>query len=101
MINFKKFIFFILANLLLFLLLEIILTFFFVMHKANYYGPLARLFVNEKISKKTVMYNTKFSKKTGMLIPGEIKYEDHEHRVNKFGFIGEDVSLENKSGYFL
>tara|TARA_B100001057_G_C22813554_1_gene936447 strand:- start:744 stop:1898 length:1155 start_codon:yes stop_codon:yes gene_type:complete len=98
MINFKKFIFFILANLLLFLLLETILTFFFVMHKANYYGPLARLFVNEKTSKKTVMYNTKFSKKTGMLIPGEIKYADHEHRVNKFGFIGEDVSLENKSG---
>ncbi len=99
MTNLKKFSFIILTNVVLFLLVEILLTFFFVFHKTNYYGPLARLFLLEKkTSDKTVMYDIKYSKKTGMHIPGEYHFNDIKHRVNKFGFIGEEVDLENKTG---
>ncbi len=99
MSNFKKILYLFLANIFLFILIETILTFFFVFHKTNYYGPLARLFLNEKkVPEKTVVYNIKFSKKTGMYVPGEYNFSNIQHNVNKFGFIGKEVSIQNKTG---
>ena len=99
MSNSKKFLFLILANIFLFLLIEIILTFFFMFHKTNYHGPLARLFLFEKnTSEKTVLYEIKYSKKTGMLVPGEYNFNEIKFKVNKFGFIGEEVDIKNKTG---
>ena len=96
---FKKFLYISLANIALFFFIEILLTCFFVFHKSNYYGPLARLFLNEKkVTEKTVLYNIKFSKKTGMYIPGEYNFNNIKHNVNKFGFIGEEVPIQNESG---
>ena len=99
MSNIKKILFFVLANIFLILLIEIILTFFFVVHKSNYYGPLARIFLFEKVSpQKTVVYKIKYSKRTGMHIPGEYKFNNVTHYVNKFGFIGKEIDIENKTG---
>ena len=44
------------------------------------------------------MYNIKYSKKTGMHIPGEYDFDNIKHSVNKFGFIGREVDTENKTG---
>ena len=97
MSNLKKTLFFILSNVFLFFLIEIIFTLFFVFHKSNYYGPFARLFLTEKnIPGKTIKYDVQYSKKTGMLMPGEYYYNDILYKVNKFGFIGEEVDIENK-----
>ena len=99
MSNLKKTLFFILSNVFLFFLIEIIFTLFFVFHKSNYYGPFARLFLTEKnIPGKTIKYDVQYSKKTGMLMPGEYYYNDILYKVNKFGFIGEEVDIENKTG---
>ncbi len=99
MSNIKKIFFFTLANILLFFLIEIILTFFFVVHKSNYYGPLARIFLSEKAyPEKTVVYKIKYSKKTGMHIPGIYNFDNVTHYVNKFGFIGDEIDIENKTG---
>ena len=99
MSNIKKGLYIFIANILLFALIEIILTFFFVFHKSNYYGPLARLFLFEKkVSEKTVQYKMSFNKKTGMYIEGEYNFNNIKHSVNKFGFIGKEVDIENKSG---
>ena len=98
MSNLKR-LFFILSNVFLFFLIEIIFTLFFVFHKSNYYGPFARLFLTEKnIPGKTIKYDVQYSKKTGMLMPGEYYYNDILYKVNKFGFIGEEVDIENKTG---
>ena len=95
----KKFSYIVLSNVFLFLLIEIILTFFFIFHKTNYYGPLARLFLFEKkIPVKTVMYDIKYSKKTGMHIPGKYNFNNIKHTVNKYGFIGKEVNIKNESG---
>ena len=48
MSNIKKGLYIFITNILLFILIEITLTFFFVFHKSNYYGPIARLFLFEK-----------------------------------------------------
>ncbi len=99
MSNIKKGLYIFLANILLFILIEITLTFFFVFHKSNYYGPIARLFIFEKkVSEKTVNYEMSFNKKTGMYNEGEYNFNDIKHYVNKFGFIGKEVEIENKSG---
>ena len=99
MSNIKKGIYIFIANILLFVLIEIILTFFFVFHKSNYYGPLARPFLFEKkVSEKTVQYKMSFNKKTGMYNEGEYNFNNIKHSVNKFGFIGKEVNIENKSG---
>ncbi len=99
MSNLEKLLYLLLANIFLFLLIEIIFTFFFIFHNSNYYGPLARLFLSEKkVTEKTVLYNIKFSKKTGMYVPGEYNLDNIKHSVNKFGFIGEEVSIQNKTG---
>ena len=99
MSNFKKIFYISLANILLLFFIEIIFTFFFIFHATNYYGPLARIFLNEKkVTEKTVLYSIKFSKKTGMYVPGEYSFNKINHRVNNFGFIGEDVSINNKTG---
>ena len=99
MSNIKKGLYIFIANILLFILIEITLTFFFVFHKSNYYGPIARLFLFEKkISEKTVNYEMRFNKKTGMYNEGEYNFNDIKFYVNKFGFIGKEVDIENKSG---
>ena len=99
MSNFKKLLYLLLTNIILFFLIEITLTFFFVFHKTNYYGPIARIFLNEKkVPEKTVLYNIKFSKKNGMYIPGEYNFNNIKHSVNKFGFIGEEAPIQNKTG---
>ena len=99
MSNIKKGLYIFIANILLFVLIEIILTFFFVFHKSNYYGPLARLFLFEKkVNEKTVQYKMSFNKKTGMYNEGEYNFNNIKHSVNKFGFIGKEVDIENKSG---
>ena len=48
MSNTKKGLYIFIANIIIFALIEITLTFFFVLHKSNYYGPIARLFLFEK-----------------------------------------------------
>ena len=99
MSNIKKVFFFTFANILSFFLIEIILTFFFVLHKSNYYGPLARIFLSEEAyPEKTVVYKIKYSKKTGMHIPGIYNFDNVTHYVNKFGFIGDEIDIENKTG---
>ena len=99
MSKFKKLLYLTLANIFLFFLIEIAFTFFFIFHSTNYHGPLARLFLSEKkVTEKTVLYNLMFSKKTGMYVPGEYNLDNVKHRVNKFGFIGEEVSVQNQSG---
>ncbi len=99
MSNFKKIFFITLANIFLFIFIEITLTFFFVFHKTNYYGPLARLFLTENNdTEKTIMYEMSFNKKTGMYNEGEYNFNNVKHFVNKYGFIGEEVDIENKSG---
>mgnify|MGYP001319914701 FL=1 len=99
MSNLKKGLYILVANILFFILIEIILTFFFVFHKANYYGPLARLFLFEKgANEKTILYEMSFNKKTGMYNEGEYNFNNIKHFVNKFGFIGEEIKIENESG---
>ena len=39
-----------------------------------------------------------FNKKTGMYNEGEYYFNNIKHHVNKFGFIGKKVDIENKSG---
>ena len=99
MSNFKKILYLSLANILFLFFIEIIFTVFFVFHATNYYGPLARIFLNEKkVTEKTVLYSIKFSKKTGMYVPGEYNFNKVNHRVNSFGFLGKEVSIHNKTG---
>ena len=99
MSNIKKGLYIFIANILLFILIEITLTFFFVFHKSNYYGPIARLFLFEKkVNEKTVQYKMTFNKKTGMYNEGEYNFNNIKHNVNKFGFIGKEVEIDNKSG---
>ena len=77
MSNIKKGLYIFIANILLFVLIEIILTFFFVFHKSNYYGPLARPFLFEKkVSEKTVQYKMSFNKKTGMYNEGKYNFNN-------------------------
>ena len=96
---FKKFFLLILINIFIFLSIEIVFTIFFVVHKTNYYGSLAKLFLSEnKILEKTVFYEIKYDKLTGKYIPGDYSFNDIKHHVNKFGFIGEEIELENKTG---
>ena len=98
MSNIKKYFYIILTNIILFFLLEIFLTVFFIFHSTHYYGPLARIFLTEKNApEKTLNYNIKYSKKTGMYVPGEYSFNNLKHTVNKFGFIGEEVNIENKN----
>ena len=97
MSNNKKILYILLANICLFFLIEIALTCFFVLHKSNYYGPIARLFLNEKkVTEKTVIYNMKFSK-NGCIFQVN-NFNDVKYNVNKFGFIGEEVPVQNESG---
>ena len=99
MSNFKKGLYIFIANILLFILIEITLTFFFVLHKSNYYGPIARVFLFEKkIFEETVQYEMSFNKRTGMYNEGEYNFNNIKHSVNKFGFIGEEVQIDNESG---
>lgn len=99
MSNIKKGLYIFITNILLFILIEITLTFFFVFHKSNYYGPIARLFLFEKkVSEQTVNYKMSFNKKTGMYNEGEYNFNNIKFYVNKFGFIGKEVDIENKSG---
>ena len=99
MSSIKKYFFLILANLLLFIFFEIFFTFFFIINKTNYYGPLARLFLAEnKVLEKTVFYEIKYDKLTGKYIPGNYNFNGIKHHVNKYGFLGEEVRLENKTG---
>ena len=53
----------------------------------------------DSVIDKTVLYSIKFSKKTGMYVPGEYSFNKINHRVNNFGFIGEEVSINNKTGW--
>ena len=99
MSSIKKYFFLILANLLLFIFFEIFFTIFFIINKTNYYGPLARLFLTEnKVLEKTVFYEIKYDKLTGKYIPGNYNFNGIKHHVNKYGFLGEEVRLENKTG---
>ena len=39
-----------------------------------------------------------FNKKTGMYNESEYNFNNIKHNVNKFGFIGKEVEIDNKSG---
>ena len=96
--NIKKIFFLTLASLSILLILEIIFTSFFIIHKSNYFGPLARIFlIEKKQAEKTVFYRIKFSKKTGMYVPGEYRFNNITRNVNKFGFIGKEINFKNNS----
>ena len=86
MSNIKKGLYIFIANILLFILIEITLTFFFVFHKSNYYGPIARLFLFEKkVNEKTAQYKMTFNKKTGKYNEGEYIFNNIKHNDNKLG----------------
>ena len=64
MSNFKKILYLSLANILFLFFIEIIFTVFFVFHATNYYGPLARIFLNEKrLQKKLFCIASSLAKK--------------------------------------
>ena len=95
----KNFIFFLVANLLIFFILEILFTTFFILHASKYHGPIAQLiFKSEVNNEKENIYKFRFNKVTQKLYPGTYKYnEEVEFKVNSRGFIGEEFSFENKN----
>ena len=46
----KNFIFFLVANLLIFFILEILFTIFFILHPSKYHGPIAQLIFKSEIN---------------------------------------------------
>ena len=89
----KKNIIFIILSLFLFVLIaEIIFTLFFV-YRQNYYGPLAKLTLNDQ--SKIIQFRIPHDKSTGLMLPGQHKYKNNIIKINSEGFRGNNFSLDN------
>jgi hypothetical protein len=94
----KNILFFILINFIFFFILEVCFTFFFIYHKSNYHGPLARIFSTSAVTEdQPAIYNIKWNKFSKKMKPGKYKYDGViEYTVNSLGFIGKEFSIKNK-----
>ena len=98
-IRIKNLLFFIFANILIFLILELFLTFFFIYNKSNYFGPIAKIFFKSEVKKKEInIYEVRWNRHTQKMIPGTYRYKDAEFKVNSLGFLGEEFSVKNEKG---
>ena len=98
-IKIKNLFFFIFANILLFLILELLLTFFFIYHQSNYFGPIAKIFYETETKKKdTNIYEVRWDKRTQKMVPGTYRHNNVEFKVNSLGFLGEEFSIKNEKG---
>ena len=98
-IKIKNLLFFIFANVLIFLILELFLTFFFIYHQSNYFGPIAKIFYKPEIKKKEIdIYKIRWNRHTQKMIPGTYRHNDVEFKVNSLGFLGEEFSIKNEKG---
>ena len=94
----KNLFFFIFANILILLILELFFTFFFV-YKSNYFGPLAKFFYKSEIQKKEKnVYKINWDRHTQKIVPGTYNYNNVQYKVNSRGFLGAEFSTKNKSG---
>ena len=90
-------IFFIFSNLLIFLFMELVFTVFFIYHHSNYYGFLAKIFVDENNHEEVIdEFAMKWNKHTDKWKPGVYNIRGHKIKINSKGFIGEEFSEENK-----
>jgi len=99
----KNTVFFVISNILIFLLLEIIFTTFFVFHSSQYYGPLTKFFFKFNTEKEdTGIYKLHWNSFTQKLYPGIYRYKFNEEvgeievKVNSLGFIGEEFNEKNE-----
>jgi hypothetical protein len=90
----KNIIFIILSFFLFVLIAEIIFTLFFV-YRQNYYGPLAKLTLNDE--SKIIEFRIPHDKSTGRMIPGQHKYKNNIIKINSEGFRGKNFKLENSN----
>ena len=96
-IKIKNLLFFVFANVLIFLILELFLTFFFVYHQSNYFGPIAKFFYKSEIKKKEInIYEIRWDRHTQKMIPGTYRRNDVEFKVNSLGFLSEEFSIKNE-----
>lgn len=96
-IGVKNLFFFIFANILILLILELLFTFFFV-YKTNYFGPLAKFFYkSETKENEKNIYKINWDRYTEKMIPGTYSYNDVQYKVNSLGFLGEEFSIKNKN----
>ena len=93
----KNILFFLILNVVIFVVLEIFFTTFFIFH-SSYYGPFTKILFKSTIEEeKTNIYEFKWNKLTQKLYPGTYNYNNElEYKVNSLGFIGNEFSIENK-----
>ena len=96
--NFKlnKFLKNILAYVLVFFVLEIFFTIFFIFY-SDYYGPLARfMFSENKITDKKInVIQLNWNKFTNRMNPGEYELNNVKYKINSKGFRGEEFAVKN------
>ena len=98
-IKIKNLSFFIFTNILIFLILELFFTFFFIYHQSNYFGPIAKIFYKSEIKeKKITIYEIKWDRHTQKMVPGTYKHNNVQFKVNSLGFLGEEFSVNNEKG---
>ena len=96
--NFKlnKFLKNILAYVLVFFVLEIFFTIFFIFY-SDYYGPLARfMFSENKITDKKInVIQLNWNKFTNRMNPGEYELNNVKYKKKSKGFRGEEFAVKN------
>jgi hypothetical protein len=91
----KNIIFIILSFFLFVLITEIIFTLFFI-YRQNYYGPLAKLVLNDQ--NKIFEFKIPHDKSTGRMVPGLHKFKNNIIKINSEGFRGKDFKINNSNG---
>ena len=86
----------ILAYILVFFVLEIFFTTFFIFY-SDYYGPLARFILggNEITDKKITVIQLNWNKFTNRMNPGEYELNNVKYKINSKGFRGEEFTIKN------
>ena len=92
----NKFLKNILAYILVFFVLEIFFTMFFIFY-SDYYGPLTRfMFSGNKITdKKITVIQLNWNKFTNRMNPGEYELNNVKYKINSKGFRGEEFTIKN------
>tara|TARA_Y100000590_G_scaffold88262_1_gene99103 strand:+ start:2528 stop:3664 length:1137 start_codon:yes stop_codon:yes gene_type:complete len=93
--NLKNIIFVLASFFLVFFILEIICSFFFI-YNSNYHGPLIKIFTNDKksIEEKNIQ-GIKINKFTNKMQPGVYLIDNIKYNINSKGFRGKEFSEKN------
>ena len=97
-IKVKNGIFITLSIFLIFLILEIICSIFFI-YNSRYHGPLIKIFSNNTESQlENDIQTIQLDKLTNKMLPGVYEIDGVTFKINSKGFRGEEFDQVNKNG---